>query len=57
MAVVQASGIDPLDQKVMRNWLKREHGILQNSQWTMIYEAEISEEVEKLLRIAYEQNG
>ncbi|WP_420631517.1 DUF5655 domain-containing protein [Candidatus Leptofilum sp.] len=35
VAVVQASGIDPLDQKAVRNWLKSEHGILQNSQWTI----------------------
>jgi predicted transport protein len=32
---VQASGVDPLDQKAVRNWLKTEHGILQNSQWTI----------------------
>lgn len=35
VAVVQASGIDPLDQKAVRNWLKSEHGILLNSQWTI----------------------
>ena len=32
---VQASGVDPLDQKAVRNWLKTEHGILQNSQWAI----------------------
>ncbi|MDD2522100.1 MAG: DUF5655 domain-containing protein [Anaerolineaceae bacterium] len=32
---VRASGIDPLDQKAVRNWLKSEHGILQNSQWAI----------------------
>lgn len=33
--VVKVSGIDPLDQKSVRNWLKSEHGILQNSQWAI----------------------
>ncbi len=32
---VQASGIDTLDQKAVRNWLKTEHGVLQNSQWAI----------------------
>jgi len=32
---VQASGIDPLDQKAVRNWLKRAHQIPQNSQWAI----------------------
>ncbi len=32
---VQASGVDLLDQKAVRNWLKSEHGILQNSQWAI----------------------
>lgn len=32
---VQASGIDPLDQKAVRNWLKSQHGVLQNSQWAI----------------------
>lgn len=32
---VQASDVDPLDQKAVRNWLKAEHGILQNSQWAI----------------------
>ena len=32
---VKASGIDPLDQKAVRNWLKVEHHILQNSQWAI----------------------
>lgn len=31
---VQSTGIDPLDQKAVRNWLK-EQGVLQNSQWTI----------------------
>lgn len=35
VAVVQASGIDPFDQNAVRKWLKSEHGILQNSQWTI----------------------
>ncbi len=33
--VVQASGIDPLDQNAVRRWLKAEHGIPQNSQWAI----------------------
>ena len=32
---VQASGIDPLDQKAVRNWLKTKHSVLQNSQWAI----------------------
>lgn len=32
---VQASGVDPLNQKAVRNWLKTEHGVLQNSQWAI----------------------
>ncbi|MEX2553629.1 MAG: DUF4287 domain-containing protein, partial [Actinomycetota bacterium] len=35
VAVVQASGIDPLDQKSVRNWLRSEHGVKQNSQWAI----------------------
>lgn len=33
--LVLASDLDPLDQKSVRNWLKKEHGVLQNSQWTI----------------------
>lgn len=33
--VVLDSDINPLDQKAVRNWLKTEHGVLQNSQWTI----------------------
>jgi predicted transport protein len=33
--LVQLSGIDPLDQNSVRKWLKSEHAILQNSQWTI----------------------
>jgi hypothetical protein len=25
--------VDPLDQIAVRNWLRREHGVPQNSQW------------------------
>lgn len=32
VALVQASGIDPLDQNAVRRWLKTEHGVPQNSQ-------------------------
>ncbi len=35
VAVVRASGIDPLDQNAVRRWLKTEHGVLQNSQWAI----------------------
>ena len=35
VALVEASGIDPIDQKAVRKWLKAEHGILQNSQWAI----------------------
>ena len=33
--VVMKSGLDPLDQKGVRNWLKSEHGIAQNTQWAI----------------------
>lgn len=35
VALVQASGIDPLDQNAVRRWLKSEHGVLQNSRWAI----------------------
>ncbi len=35
VALVQKSGVDQLDQKAVRNWLKSEHGVLQNSQWAI----------------------
>ncbi len=35
VALVQASGIDPLDQNAVRRWLKAEHGLPQNSQWAI----------------------
>ena len=35
VAVVKAGGLDPLDQKAVRKWLKSEHGILQNSRWAI----------------------
>ena len=34
VAAVQATDIDPLDQKAVRKWLK-EQGVLQNSQWAI----------------------
>src|ERR1039457_7009470 len=34
-ALVQASGVDPLDQKAVRGWLRAEHGVPQNSQWAI----------------------
>src|SRR5437899_12412435 len=39
LAVVGASGIDPLDQNAVRRWLKAEHGVPQNSQWAIAFEA------------------
>jgi hypothetical protein len=35
LALVQASGIDPLDQNAVRRWLRSEHGVPQNSQWAI----------------------
>lgn len=35
VSIVDSSGIDPLDQKAVRRWLKTEHGVLQNSQWAI----------------------
>jgi hypothetical protein len=35
VALVQASGIDPLDQNEVRRWLRTEHGVPQNSQWAI----------------------
>ncbi len=35
VALVQAGGIDPLDQNAVRRWLKAQHGLPQNSQWAI----------------------
>src|SRR5215470_3836937 len=35
VALVQCSGIDPLDQNAVRRWLKTAHGVPQNSQWAI----------------------
>src|SRR5271169_1890095 len=35
VALVQASGLDPLDQNAVRRWLRTEHGVPQNSQWAI----------------------
>lgn len=35
VALVQASGINPLDQNAVRRWLRAEHGVPQNSQWAI----------------------
>ena len=35
VALVQASGIDPLDQNAVRGWLRSAHGVPQNSQWAI----------------------
>ncbi len=33
--LVRSSELDPLDQNAVRGWLKREHGVPQNSQWAI----------------------
>ena len=35
VALVRASGIDPLDQNAVRKWLRSTHRIPQNSQWAI----------------------
>ncbi|PSL55172.1 uncharacterized protein DUF4287 [Saccharothrix carnea] len=35
VALVEASTLDPLDQKAVRAWLRDVHGVKQNSQWTI----------------------
>jgi hypothetical protein len=35
VAVVANAGIGPIDQDGVRRWLKAEHGVAQNSQWTI----------------------
>jgi Domain of unknown function (DUF5655)/Domain of unknown function (DUF4287) len=35
VALVRASGVDPLDQAAVRRWLRNEHGVPQNSQWAI----------------------
>jgi hypothetical protein len=35
LALVQESGVDPLDQNAVRRWLRSEHGVPQNSQWAI----------------------
>jgi hypothetical protein len=35
VAAVRESGIDPVDQRAVRAWLKDVHGIPQNSQWAI----------------------
>jgi hypothetical protein len=35
LALAEASGIDPLDQNVVRRWLRSEHGVPQNSRWAI----------------------
>lgn len=37
VAVVEAEGPDPLDQKAVRAFLKQAHGIAQNSQWAIAF--------------------
>jgi hypothetical protein len=35
VALVAASGVDPLDQNAVRRWLRETHGVKQNSQWAI----------------------
>jgi predicted transport protein len=35
LALVRSSGVDPLDQTAVRNWLRHEYGVPQNSQWAI----------------------
>jgi hypothetical protein len=35
VALVGASGVDPLDQNAVRRWLRSEHSVPQNSQWAI----------------------
>lgn len=35
VTLVQASGVDPLDQNAVRRWLKQEHEVKLNSQWAI----------------------
>jgi Domain of unknown function (DUF4287)/Domain of unknown function (DUF5655) len=35
LALVRSCGVDPLDQTAVRNWLRREHSVPQNSQWAI----------------------
>ena len=35
LELVQASGIDPLDQNAVRHWLRSQYGVPQNSQWAI----------------------
>lgn len=37
--VETASGLDPLDQKAVRGWLRDVHGVPQNSQWAIAFVA------------------
>jgi hypothetical protein len=39
VAAVNASCVDPLDQKAVRRWLKDVHGVPQNSQWAIAFAA------------------
>ena len=36
--VERDGGVDPLDQKAVRAWLKNAHGVRQNSQWAIAFE-------------------
>jgi predicted transport protein len=39
VAVVPRSGVDPLDQKAVRGYLRDEHGLRQNTQWAVAFAA------------------
>ena len=38
VAMIEASGLDPLDQAAVRRWLRQEHGVAQNTQWALGFE-------------------
>jgi predicted transport protein len=35
VALVEGSGVDPLDQNAVRRWLREVHGVRQNTQWAI----------------------
>jgi hypothetical protein len=39
VGLVEAEGPDPLDQNAVRRWLKDVHGVPQNTQWAIAWEA------------------
>ena len=35
LALIDTSGVDPLDQNAVRRWLRDAHGVRQNTQWAL----------------------